>query len=102
LSRSYRQCGRLAIADTIHPQQRLCATFETNNKTKVGWTAGRGMDWMFLNRWSVGAEYLYVDLGKTTVSVFPIGGSAFQNVSTSTFDNTEHVVRKKLNYHFGG
>ncbi|MBY0382587.1 MAG: outer membrane beta-barrel protein [Xanthobacteraceae bacterium] len=73
----------------------------TDNKTKVGWTAGAGLDWMFANRWSVGVEYLYVDLGKDTLNVLPIPASVFQNVSSATFNNTEHLVRMKLNYHFG-
>ena len=35
-------------------------------QTRVGWTAGGGVEWKFDPRWSVKAEYLYVDLGSTT------------------------------------
>jgi outer membrane immunogenic protein len=33
------------------------------SKTKVGWTAGAGAEWMFARNWSAKLEYLYVDLG---------------------------------------
>src|SRR5580765_1137796 len=39
-------------------------------QTRVGWTAGGGVEWKFDPRWSVKAEYLYVDLGSTTGGAF--------------------------------
>jgi outer membrane receptor protein involved in Fe transport len=36
------------------------------NQTKLGWTMGAGAEWAFAPRWSVRAEYLYVDLGTVT------------------------------------
>jgi outer membrane immunogenic protein len=33
------------------------------SKTKAGWTAGAGAEWMFARNWSAKLEYLYVDLG---------------------------------------
>jgi opacity protein-like surface antigen len=36
------------------------------SKTKVGWTAGGGVEWSFAGPWSAKLEYLYVDLGKAT------------------------------------
>lgn len=32
-------------------------------KTRVGWTVGGGVEYAFANRWTVKAEYKYVDLG---------------------------------------
>ena len=40
-----------------------------NDKTKAGWTVGGGIELALGNQWSVGAEYLYVDLGETTVTL---------------------------------
>lgn len=71
----------------------------TDDSIRAGWTVGAGAEWMFAPKWSVGAEYLYVDLGKSTITAGPIGGF-FTNTSVSTFENTEHVVRAKVNYHF--
>ena len=63
---------------------------------------------MFARNWSVGAEYLYVDLGTTTLTLAPVAGGVigvtnfFFNSSTASFDDRQHVARVKLNYHFGG
>jgi outer membrane immunogenic protein len=40
----------------------------TENKTKVGWTAGVGVEHMFSRHWTARAEFRYVDLGTTTVA----------------------------------
>ncbi|MBY6240171.1 outer membrane protein [Methylosinus sp. Sm6] len=72
--------------------------------TRVGYSVGGGLEWLFLPHWSAKAEYLYYDLGKATTS-----GASFayadaagaQNSwaqSTSRFDG--HVVRAGVNYHF--
>lgn len=41
----------------------------SNSQTKLGWTVGAGVQWALTNRWSVQAEYRYVDLGSTTVHI---------------------------------
>ncbi len=35
----------------------------TSSKTLTGWSAGAGIDFAFARNWTIGAEYLYVDLG---------------------------------------
>jgi outer membrane immunogenic protein len=39
------------------------------SNTKVGWTAGGGVEYAIGKRWSLKAEYLYVDLGSQSVLV---------------------------------
>jgi outer membrane immunogenic protein len=73
----------------------------SDDTTKVGWTVGAGAEWMFARNWSIGAEYLYVDLGSSTINLAPAGGFFF-NASSIRFDDREHVARVKINYHFGG
>lgn len=72
----------------------------SDDTTRVGWTVGAGAEWMFAPNWSIGAEYLYVDLGTTTLTL-PADGGFFFNTSTARFDDREHVARVKINYHFG-
>jgi outer membrane immunogenic protein len=43
------------------------ASFE-QKQTKVGWTAGVGVEHMFSPNWTARAEFRYVDLGKTNVA----------------------------------
>jgi outer membrane immunogenic protein len=73
----------------------------SDDTTKFGWTVGAGAEWMFAHNWSVGVEYLFVDLGSSTITLAPAGGFFF-NTSSIKFDDREHVARVKLNYHFGG
>jgi outer membrane immunogenic protein len=75
--------------------------------TRVGWTAGGGLEWMFWPNWSGKVEYLYYDLGNVTYAVSPlislsnatgtVTGSAIPHVQTR-FNG--HIVRAGLNYHF--
>jgi opacity protein-like surface antigen len=78
-------------------QQRILADFTT----KTGWTAGVGADWMFMPGWSVGVEYLHVDLGSTTLAqgVSVSGGLIFPP-SQVTFQNKSDMVRAKIDWHF--
>jgi outer membrane immunogenic protein len=70
-------------------------------KTKTGWGVGIGGEFGFTPNWSLGVEYLYVDLGSTTVSApLEITGATFFATNV-TFDDRSHILRAKLNYRFG-
>lgn len=46
-----------------------------DNGTRMGWTAGAGIDYAFTNNWFVGVEYRYTELdSKNFVYPLPIGG----------------------------
>jgi outer membrane immunogenic protein len=70
------------------------------SKTKVGWTAGAGAEWMFAHNWSAKLEYLYVDLGSESA----IGKSASSDLSLFSNPDTwrfrENITRVGVNYHF--
>jgi outer membrane immunogenic protein len=70
-----------------------------DSTTKVGWTVGAGTELMLDRNWSVALEYLYVDLGSSTITLAPAGGFFF-NTSSIKFDDREQIVRLKLNYRF--
>jgi outer membrane immunogenic protein len=47
-------------------------TFGTSGSataTKIGWTAGVGVEWLFWSRWSAKIEYKYYDLGSVTNNI---------------------------------
>jgi outer membrane immunogenic protein len=106
--------GGLAVGNVKHSATEVLAagvscpvapsaTCRTGSEdtTKVGWTVGAGVEWMFAHNWSVGAEYLFVDLGSSTITLPPAGGFFF-NTSSVRFEDREHIARVKVNYHFGG
>jgi len=70
--------------------------------TRVGWTAGGGLEWMFMPNWSAKVEYLYYDLGtvaSTAVAVEPAFIDwAYTTTTRQRFNG--NIVRAGLNYHF--
>ncbi len=58
------------------------------SETRVGWTAGAGLEYMVWTNWSVKFEYLYADLG------------AADAPGPGAVDMTSHIVRAGLNYRF--
>ena len=66
--------------------------------TKIGWTAGAGIEWAFLGRWTAKAEYLYYDLGKNTVDLAVVTGPA--NTASATFPAKGSIARAGVNYRF--
>jgi outer membrane immunogenic protein len=76
-------------------------------QTRVGWTVGGGLEWMFMPNWSLKGEYLYYDLGSLAWNNTPIvhddretaGAQVINNSSTSMSFNG-HIVRAGINYHF--
>jgi outer membrane immunogenic protein len=71
-----------------------------NNSTiRLGWTAGGGVETALWDRWTVKAEYLYIDFGSINgnlAGIAPIGPV----VTNSRV--TDHIVRLGINYRFGG
>jgi outer membrane immunogenic protein len=90
-------------------------SFGSLSETRVGWTAGGGLEWMFMPNWSFKVEYLYYDLGRVTwlngtnASLSTItpdvigtaaGGVNATNISASETRFNGNIVRLGLNYHF--
>jgi outer membrane immunogenic protein len=85
------------------------ATSGLFDQTLAGWTAGGGVEWLFLPNWSAKVEYLYYDLGNvsyTTPSLVGVfspnaGGAARYAISSEVFTRFNgNMVRAGVNYHF--
>jgi outer membrane immunogenic protein len=103
-----------SVSQTLNGDFTGVALFPSTNssisETRAGWTAGGGLEWMFIPQWSVKAEYLYYDLGNvtysgqlvdafTTPNQSPAPAFFTNNVQTTTRFNG-NIVRLGLNYHF--
>jgi outer membrane immunogenic protein len=83
-------------------------SFGSVSSTRIGWTAGGGVEWMFLPNWSAKLEYLYYDLGSVTYGSSPLanfstvgGGTLFTlGAPVSRVSFKGNVVRAGINYHF--
>ncbi|MFT4116477.1 outer membrane protein [Bradyrhizobium sp.] len=71
------------------------AGFGSNGATRVGWTAGAGVEWAFTPNWTLKGEYLHVDLGSSnTTVVFPADFLVYR------FQHQYDMVRIGVNYKF--
>ncbi|MGJ0394717.1 MAG: outer membrane protein [Methylocystis sp.] len=73
--------------------------------TRVGWTAGGGLEWMFWPNWSAKVEYLYYDLGSVNYSAgvrvtTELGTAVWGNISQASTRYNGNIVRAGVNYHF--
>lgn len=66
--------------------------------TNSGWTAGGGLEYAWSNQLSLKAEYLFVDLGRESLT-YPITLAVSQSTTTSEF--RANIVRFAVNYKFG-
>lgn len=90
------------------PDQRLTITnaaggathFGSKNETKVGWTVGGGIEYALLDNLTIRGEYLYYDLGRTTVTAAPTAIGPAGTANTARFENDGHIARVGLNYRF--
>jgi len=68
--------------------------------SKIGWTAGGGIEAALTNNWSAKLEYLYIQTDGVTLSgPFPVvfGGGTI----TETVKLSDQIVRFGINYRFG-
>jgi outer membrane immunogenic protein len=77
------------------------------SQSRVGWTAGGGLEWLFAPNWSLKVEYLFYDLGSVTFARAPIQqfggfGTVLETVTAVQASTrfSGNIVRAGLNYHF--
>jgi outer membrane immunogenic protein len=98
-----------------HPGERedsrpipVTPTWSSIDNLSVGWTAGGGGEWMFMQNWSAKAEALYYDLGSQSVNgqysplYNPVAPNtiAILNAANTTIDARGIIARAGVNYHF--
>jgi outer membrane immunogenic protein len=87
----------LTVGCVPGPGGTLCAA-GTSSSMRTGWTAGGGVEAQLTPNWSIKAEYLYVDLGASTLSV-PTSTLPAIVFSMST-SLREQIARVGFNYRF--
>jgi outer membrane immunogenic protein len=69
---------------------------ETEDDTRVGWTAGAGVDVGLTQHISAGVEYRFTDLGEADYN------SALFPTNTFESDLSYHAIRGRVSWRFGG
>ena len=78
------------------------AAVSVTKDTETGWTAGVGIETKLSRSWTTKTEYLYMDLGSSSVTgatglTAPAGAATL----AANYDNQFHVIKTGLNYKFG-
>jgi outer membrane immunogenic protein len=63
----------------------------SSDDSNFGYTIGGGVEWKFAPQWSVKGEYLYLDTGDTSATLFGV---------TVNARNQTHIARGGVNFHF--
>ena len=73
----------------------------SSSEEKLGWALGGGLEYALRQRWSVKAEYLYIQFSGaiTETAVTPLAGTAPSSFSAD-FRTGLNIVRLGLNYRF--
>ena len=72
----------------------------SNDDTRVGWTAGAGIEYAFTDNWTAKVEYKYVNLGSDTVTGRIVGGPLAGNTVKTQETPDFHSVLVGINYKF--
>jgi outer membrane immunogenic protein len=87
------------LVDVLTVPPTGTATMQKDS-TATGYVVGGGIEYLISPRWSVKAEYQYIDLGSYKLSAPEVPPSGF-TLSTNKIDNTFNTVRAGINYHIG-
>jgi outer membrane immunogenic protein len=75
----------------------------SSSSVATGWTAGGGLEYAFMPKWTVKAEYLYVSLASNSVTetaLQPVGASAPSSFNANYSRTNFNVARAGVNYRF--
>jgi outer membrane immunogenic protein len=74
----------------------------SGKETRVGWTAGAGLEWAFMDHWSAKVEYDYYDFGTDKVTFYNSAGTSllpFAGIPANVSQRIQTVVGA-INYRF--
>jgi outer membrane immunogenic protein len=71
-----------------------------DSKTPIGWAAGGGLEWAFLNKTSLKLEYLHLALGDQTIVMVTQAPATGNGTVNAKFHNSFDIVRAGVNVRF--
>lgn len=72
----------------------------SSSDTRVGWTVGAGVEWMFVPNWTAKVEYLYMDLGTVSSAVVLPTATGFAIGASLDSRIRDNIIRGGINYKF--
>jgi len=99
--------GGVAFTDFTSNYQFASILTDDRTSTRVGWTAGGGIEWAFNNNWIFGVEYRYSDFGHFTDNdLFSLGATTTGLLGTplvvanERHHLTENRIQARVSYKF--
>lgn len=83
---------------TLNSNSFPAGTISSSSVTNLGWTVGAGVEHALSSRWSVSAEYKYLDFGNRSVD-FTVP-NAINAVSTEMIQTQRHLLTMGVSYRF--
>ena len=74
------------------------ATSGSDDSVLTGWTVGGGLEYALTDNWILRGEYLYVDLGSSSLTL-PLAGTGGSYINTDA-SVTQNIVRAAISYKF--
>jgi outer membrane immunogenic protein len=71
-----------------------------DNSTRVGYAVGGGVEWAIDDSWSLGAEYLYVNLGDYKIKGDADDGAGNHEIISTKAEPDFHSVKGYVNFRF--
>jgi outer membrane immunogenic protein len=94
----YGKGGAAWMHNNVSVTDPTIALSATGTETRIGWTAGGGIEYGFAPCWTGFIEYDYIGLSTASVTVTdPFAGPLSVN-----FDRNVQMVKGGINYKFGG
>jgi outer membrane immunogenic protein len=72
----------------------------SSSKTSAGWTAGGGVEWAVMDRWTAKAEYLHIALADQSIVLVTQAPGNGNGTVNAQFKNRFDIVRLGVNYRF--
>jgi outer membrane immunogenic protein len=95
---AYGEIKTDATLSGFNANAALVSTALSNSVTKAGWTIGAGLEGRIAGNWTGKIEYLYMDLGTVSGTVF--NTPAVMVGATYSSRITDNIIRVGVNYHF--
>lgn len=76
----------------------------TNSNILVGWNAGGGFEWMFMQNWSLKTEAMYWNLGNMNVATYALGSAPpiSWDSGTESLNGTVGLISGRSNVNYQG
>ncbi len=103
VEREVALAGAITVPGAPDATYTLAGAKGLEDKIRLGWTIGAGLDYMFMPAWSLRAEYRYSSFGQSKANLTSACSTGCgESAGSVRFVDAVHTARLGVAYHFGG